>query len=362
MSSLYNFNYDERGNTLFFGADAGTFDSVNRRYPILFDIYKELKSRDWSENDIPLDNSYRDLQTAPKAKYELMTKTLTWQLEGDSLISRADAVLFAPFVTNSEYSQLLAYIMSNECLHSLTYSEIIKQCYDTPTDIFKEIENNQQIRDRSSMIIDTMDSFTRIGAMHRLNPYYDTEIIEDGIYRAAVAVYCLERISFLASFAITFALGENQFCMEIARLVQKIYIDESFHIKGRESVLNILYDLEGERWKKVFKRNRDWTIKFVQTVSDQEKYWSEYAFEDNRQIVGLNTQVLKEYVDYNTQNAYEILRIPSLDKTKQNPIPYMEDWLDIDNIQLANQETQNTNYLLNSQVDDAGDSEIDFEL
>lgn len=682
MSSLYDFNYDEGGNTLYLGT-MGTFDSVNRKYPKLFDIYKELKKRDWSETDVPLAGSYRDLQSAPKSKYELMSKTLTWQLEGDSLISRADAVLFAPFVTNSEFSQGLAYIMQGECftddaealtangwklikdlqvnkdkiysydkdtkelrlstvnnlvvkpykgdlcvfemkklghlyqavtpnhrmllvstktnkpevflakdvnyhgnnkfvvsgfcddsesevldiyeklsvayqadgnidpkyngnysgkipvsfgvklkhkkdklyrmkaeyealggevriynlsdkdmlhmvfmiptqykniftkgfewvtydksytwyksfveelknwdscirsennfsyintnekaiekvqtishlignsalvtwqcagknrvpcgyvsikksdvktgnsvkrtitkydglvccpsvnegfflvrqkgkisvagncLHSLTYSEIIKQCYDSPLDIFYEIERNKQIQDRSGMIIETLEVLERVGAMYRLNKDYDIEIVKDAIFRGAVAIYCLEKISFMSSFAITFALGENQFCMEIARLVQKIFIDESWHALFRKEALTIMYEQEGHIWREVFARNAKWCKAFIQSVNEQEKVWGQYIFSEGRSIVGLNPSVLAKYTDFNTKEVYETCRLPVENNVTSNPLTYMDSWLDIDNIQLANQETQNTNYLLNSSVDDAGDEVIDFDF
>lgn len=361
-NSLYNFKHTKEGNKLFFGDPVGTFDSVNRKYANLFNLYKEIKKRDWSETDVPLNNSYLDLQKASPSQYELMSKTLTWQLEGDSFISRADAVLFAPFITNSEYSQVLARIMDNEFLHSLTYSEIIKQCYDTPDDIFKEIEINKNIQDRSGIIMNTLCELERVGAKYRLGEFVDHEYLKDVIYKGLVAVYCLEKISFIASFAITFALAETQFCLEIGKLVQKIYIDESYHIRTREEVLRILREDERSEWGGVIERNKSWCKKFIDSVVEEELNWSEYIFSEDRIVLGLNTELLKEEVYYTSQDVYRNVGLDPIKTVESNPLPYMDNWLVIDNFQNANQETQNTNYLLNVIVDDAGEKVIDFEL
>ncbi len=46
-----NKSIDEYQNTnLILGTDSGLFDTIHKKYPKIWSLYKEMKSLDWSEN------------------------------------------------------------------------------------------------------------------------------------------------------------------------------------------------------------------------------------------------------------------------------------------------------------------------
>ena len=151
------------------GEDLGLHDSMNRPYPQLFDLFKKLKSLDWAEDEINLNQDRMDFESCDKNTYDVMIKTLSWQFEGDSTASRSIISLFAPFISNSDLSQMMMRWSDNEGLHALTYSEIVRQCLKDPEEVFNEIIGNTHITDRSDKIVEGLLDLKEVGARYTLD-------------------------------------------------------------------------------------------------------------------------------------------------------------------------------------------------
>ena len=345
---------------LFLGEDLGLHDTMNRPYPELFKLFKLMKSLDWAEDEIKLHQDRLDFESVDKSTYDVMIKTLSWQFEADSLASRSIISLFAPFISNSDLSQLMLRWSDNEALHATTYSEIVRQCIKNPDDVFNEILGNKDVTERSGKIAEAFSTLKTLGAKYTL----DKDSISEGevretLLKTLVCLYCLEQMEFMASFACTFALAEREVFLGVASLVQKIMIDETIHTKMDEAILDIL--LKDSKWKVVFENIKPELQEIVDSIYRQELSWSEYIFSEGRNIVGLNTPLLKEWVQYKTQVVYDKLGLSKpFDTVDSNPLPWMDNWLSIDSYQTANQETDNNNYRLNSIVDDTEGMVFDF--
>ena len=363
--AVLNLKNDQRkigAAPLFLGQPLGLHDSVNVGFPELFDVYKGLKSRDWAEDEATLLEDSLDFKNCSNSQYDVMIKTLSWQFEADSVASRAIAPLLAPFITNSEYWCGISYICQNETLHALTYSEIVRQCFTNPEEIFSEIESNTNITGRGANIVQVFDDLQVLGAKYTLGLLTkEDKEVKEGIVKAIVALYCLEQVSFMASFACTFAMVELDMFKGIGKLVQKIMIDEKDHALFGKLTLNIISKcpILGGTVKDL--HITGWVQEFFDEVMAVEYEWSEYIFSEGRSILGLTPDVLKEWVSYKATDLADTLKLKH-GRTYENPLLWMDKWLDIDSIQTPNQEEVNTNYLLNSITDDAGDEEMDFDF
>ena len=363
--AVLNLKNDQRkigAAPLFLGQPLGLHDSVNVGFPELFDVYKGLKSRDWSESEVGLLEDALDFKNCSQNQYDVMIKTLSWQFEADSAASRAIAPLLAPFVTNSEYWCGISYISQNEVLHALTYSEIVRQCFTNPEEVFSEIENNTHITGRGSNIFETFDDLQILGAKFTLGLLTkEDKEVKEGLVKAIIALYCLEQVSFMASFGATFALVEMDMFKGIGKLVQKIMIDEKDHALWGKLSLGIIAKcpILGETVKELTASG--WIQDFFDEVIAVEHDWSEYIFSEGRSILGLTPEILKEWVDYKATDLADTLKLKH-NRIYDNVLPWMDKWENIDSIQTPNQEEVNTNYLLNSITDDAGDEEMDFDL
>ncbi len=98
----------------------------------------------------------------------------------------------------------------------------------------------------------------------------------------------------------------------------------------------------------------------LDSVVSDEHAWADHLFSTGRQVIGLNAKLLKDYVDYMAIPVASILGV-NFSGPKENPLPYMDSWLDSSKTQAAAQEIQLTNYLLNS-IKSSSEEEIDSVL
>lgn len=105
------------------------------------------------------------------------------------------------------------------------------------------------------------------------------------------------------------------------------------------------------------------SIKIFADAAQQEKEWAEYLFR-NGSMIGLNTEILGQYVEYITNTRMQAIGLPILfPKSLSNPIPWINAWLSSDNVQVAPQEVEISSYLV-GQIDATVNSEDleEFEL
>ena len=344
-------------NPIFLGETLQIYDSINCHYPKIFELYKQQKAQDWDETEFSFEQSKIDFQNCPEASSQVMLKTLMWQWEADSRISRSLVVAFAPFITNSEYSAAIMKQSEIEVLHALTYSEIIRQCLGDPQQILQDVLDNPQIESRSGVIDKALEDLKRVGLEYQIHGEHlpklvgDKNYIRKAILKGLFAVLALEGIEFIASFACTFALVKQDWFAGIGNAVQKIMLDEIIHTKIDLEVLK--ETLKDEDWLEAFNEVKADVKDILDEVVHNEESWSEYIFSEGRAVLGLNTPLLKQWVYYNAYPLYQLFDI-DFDFTIQNsdPIPWMKSFIEIDKQQNANQEQQNGGYLLNTVKND----------
>ncbi len=337
---------------LFLGQKLGIHDTINVKHPYLEQLFAQLKSIDWVEDEVNLDRDRLQFETCPKHIRDIMIKNLAFQAELDSIASRSAGVLIAPFISNSELWRLDLAIAVNEVLHSATYTHIIKMCLKDTNEFFDEVYKNEQILGRAEKVSEVFNEIQELGAYYTLHGFgsYREDLFEETLIKYWVAMYALERIQFMSSFAATFALAEQDWFLGIASLVQKILKDElSIHVKRAKYVVDVLKKEFSESFNNILPELKQ----IVDEVLETEYTWSHYLFQEGRQIVGFNENLSKQWVNYSAQEVYETLgfELP-FEKIIESPLPFMDKWINIDKMQTAAQETQLTNYKLNSWVDD----------
>lgn len=364
MESVFNANNvdhkSKKGATLFLGDDMGLYDSINKKYPELFDLYKLQKAQDWSENEVNLAQSRLDFEKCSKSAYDIMIRTIMWQWEADSIASRSISNLLAPFITNSEYFAMVMKQSEIEVLHALTYSEIVRQCLSNANSILEEIMGDQNVLRRSKVLERTFNQTLRLGARYNLGEKIEEHEIKRQLLLTVTALLALEAIEFIASFSCTFALCEQGLFMGIGQLVQKIMLDEMLHTKMDFATIDILLNKESG-WAEIFNEIKNEIKAILDEVVEQEIAWSDHIFSEDRAIVGLNPQLLKEWVFYNAKPIYDYMGIEfSWEAPEKQPLPWMDAWMNPDKQQNANQEMDNNAYRLNVNKDDMGSDEFDF--
>lgn len=360
--NINNSGWKTKQYPLFMGEEMALYDSINVNYQELFDVYKQQVSQRWTENEFNHEQSRLDLLTCPKNIYDIMLLNLSFQWVLDSVASRAIAPLFAPFVTNSELWAALMENSNMEVIHALSYSEIVRQCVPDPTEVFKLSVQNENTIKRAVKVVGVFDELQKAGAEYILGLRKNDQETYNIVFKGIVALYILERLQFMASFAATFAVVEQGYFQSIGKKVQKIMLDEIFcHYTTDARILAI--ELYTQRGKIAMQQCKGDILEMISEVTLQEHQWSEYLFSEGRSIVGLNPTLLNEWVDYNTQAVYDGLGLSSeitFERVLINPLKWMDNWIEIDKFQNAMQEADGNNYALNVVKNDLVDEELDF--
>jgi ribonucleoside-diphosphate reductase beta chain len=217
---------------------------------------------------------------------------------------------------------------------------------------------NEQVLGRAAVIEAVLLDLQKAGAEYTLGLVENDQALYNRVFLGISAIYVLERMLFMDSFANTFGIVELGYFQGAGALVQKIMNDECYmHCKVWEYVLK--HEMSTRRGATAFAMCRDKIETMLEEALAKEYSWNSYAFSGNKRVVGYNELLANEWANWNAQEVYLLFGIlPKFDMLVQNPLPFMDKWLDIDLIQNAQQEGDGTNYLLNSFINDITEEDV----
>ncbi len=80
-------------------------------------------------------------------------------------------------------------------------------------------------------------------------------------------------------------------------------------------------------------------------------------------MIGLNTDILSQYVQHITDQRLAAIDLEPAFGSPKNPLPWMDAWLQSDQVQVAPQETEISTYLVGALQSDVDTGALeDFEL
>jgi ribonucleoside-diphosphate reductase beta chain len=258
-------------------------------------------------------------------------------------------------VTNSELEGMINAWSFFETIHARTYSHIVKQTVINPNQVLRDTYNNIDIVSRSEAIVK---------AFNQLESLPVDASVEDkrkAIALAFTALFALEAIAFMSSFAVTFAIAETGIFQGIGSLVTLIARDEVLHTRMDYAILNILK--QSPEWLETFKLLSGEIKGVLDAITNQELKNAKYLFSEGRQVIGLTAELLQEYTLYMAKPLYDALGISfDFQEIEKNPCSYMDKYIDSSKMQVAPQEIQLTAYKVGSVKDDTDELNLEFDL
>lgn len=352
---------------IIFGQDPGLMDTINKPYMDLWKLYMTLRSLDWSFDEFDYSSCNIQFKTCDKHTYDMMIKTLAYQWEADSLASRSITSILGPVCTGTEAWAGWSRISENEVLHGTTYSEIVRNSFDNPNEILDEI---LAVEESMARLVSVSEIFAKAhDTSHKyalgLIPEQEMQEAYNDIFMFLVALLCLERIQFMASFAVTFAICDGTGLFQpIGKAVQKICQDEfDIHVQFGMAVLRHL--IATERGRLAYDQCLPKIIKLVNEVVKSEDDWIDYAFSEGRELTGVTKEMMLEWNHFSGSAVASFMNIE--DKVnfpiiKVNPLKYMELWVDISKTQTSPQEQDNNQYKVGVMRRDDEDETFDLDF
>ena len=114
--------------------------------------------------------------------------------------------------------------------------------------------------------------------------------------------------------------------------------------------------------KEIAEELKDEAKEIFMTAVEQEKEWAHYLFKDGS-MIGLNEDILCQYVEYIANHRMAAIGLGQPYDIKNNPLPWMNNYLVSDNVQVAPQESEISSYLVGQidaevSADDFGDFDL----
>jgi len=326
------------------------------KYNKIADFEKTARGFFWVPEEISLSKDANDFKEASDSVKHIFTSNLLRQTALDSLQGRGPSQIFTPVVSLPELEALVynwTFFETN--IHSRSYSHIIRNIYNVPRDVFNTIHDTKEIVDMASSVGDYYDRLHRINCMKEM----DGKINEAGhikaIWLALNASYALEAFRFMVSFATSLAMVENKIFIGNGNIISLILQDELLH-KGWTAFLINQVIKEDPRFLAAKQECEQEVYRLYMDVIREEKEWADYLFKKGP-VIGLNANILKDFVDYTAADALKQIGIKYQSPApKSTPIPWFNKHSDTSKKQTALQENESTNYVIGIM----GDS-IDYE-
>ena len=316
------------------------------KYKKIADFEETARGFFWQPEEISLTKDSNDFKDASDAIKHIFTSNLLRQTALDSLQGRGPSQIFTPVVSLPELEALVynwTFFETN--IHSKSYSHIIRNIYNVPKDVFNTIHDTKEIVDMASSVGKYYNELHIINCHKELGENIPEKMHIRAIWMALHASYALEAFRFMVSFATSLAMVENRIFMGNGNIISLILQDELLH-KGWTAYLINQVVKEDSRFAEMRDECQAEVYELYMDVIREEKDWATYLFKMGP-VIGLNANILRDFVDYTAVGALKDIGIKYLTAApKSTPIPWFNKHVDTSKKQSALQETESTNYVI----------------
>ncbi|KUJ71747.1 class Ia ribonucleoside-diphosphate reductase subunit beta [Thiomicrospira sp. WB1] len=341
---------------MFFGQNVNVARYDQQKHPIFEKLIEKQLSFFWRPEEVDLSNDRGEYANLPEHEKHIFISNLKYQTLLDSVQGRSPNVALLPLVSIPELETWIETWSFSETIHSRSYTHIIRNIVSDPGIVFDDIVTNDEIVKRAISVTEHYDKL-----IHLTNRMYAEEIdlaqdadfrkeVKTALFLTIVSVNVLEAIRFYVSFACSFAFAERSLMEGNAKVIKLIARDEALHLSGTQHIINLMAEGKDDpEMMTIAQENRDKVEQIFREAAEQEKQWADYLFRDGS-MIGLNASILKDYVEYITNIRLKAVKYEPIFEQKSNPLPWMNNWLVSDNVQVAPQEAEISSYLV-GQVD-----------
>lgn len=298
----------------------------------------------WIPEEIHLTQDITDFKEASNAVKHIFTSNILRQTALDSIQGRAPVQIFTPVASVPELEALTMVWSFMECIHSQSYSHLIRNIYNVPKDEFNKIHDIQPIVDMASSVGKHYDILHHLNCNAQVGITPTEYDYKKAIYMALHASYALEAIRFMVSFATSLGMVENKIFFGNGNIISLILQDELLHTEWSAWLINQVCK-EDKMFKDISVDVADDVYSMYMEVIKEEKNWADYLFKEGV-VIGLNAEIMKQFVDWTAQTRLKEIGIKYDAKLKNSPLPWFNKYVNLDKKQVALQENESVNYAI----------------
>ena len=382
-NKIFNLNtklINSQKTKLFFGEAPVNIQSyATPKYPWIMDYAEEMRSKgNWSKNEINLSKEKEQFESLSDAGKHIYESGLRFAIALDSMAGRVPLQMFVQndISNNPEWELFVTQHQANETLHSEAYTEMIRAIYEDPDEFLAEILVNKDIAERATSILGAVSANEVVYEKWEANklfkeldkalpfPEVTLDVMRKALYLNAVTLNIFEGIRFFCTFATNWSFTEQpeKKMTGSTAIFELIARDEMIHLDVFQKILRQLKSDPSEGFAQIAKDCEADVYALYETALKEEIQWIKYLFKYGTPLIGMNEQILTEYMHYIFYIRLSNIGLKpekiGLKETK-NPIAWINNYLDSSNKKSAPQEMELTTYV--ASVDTSQDEEIDMD-
>lgn len=371
FSQIHNNQLEE---PMFLGQPVNVARYDQQKYEMFEKLIEKQLSFFWRPEEVDISQDRIDYAALPEHEKHIFISNLKYQTLLDSIQGRSPNIALLPLISIPELETWVETWSFSETIHSRSYTHIIRNIVNDPSIVFDDIVTNEEIKKRATDIAGYYDDLIEYSSYYNLLGVGKHEIngkvikidlreLKKKLYLCLMSVNALEAIRFYVSFACSFAFAERELMEGNAKIIKLIARDEALHLTSTQFMINTLRSGEDDpEMAEIAKECEVQSYELFLKAANQEKEWAEYLFSGGS-MIGLNKDILCQYIEYITNIRMQAVGLKLPFQTKSNPIPWINNWLVSDNVQVAPQEAEMSSYLV-GQIDSAinEDDLSNFEL
>ena len=345
-------NYTKRQMFLDGGVSIQRFDEF--AYKKLSDYEKIQFGAFWGPEEVTLTKDKIDFNEASDTVRHVFTTNLLRQTTIDSVQARSPIQIFSPVASVPELESLVQWWSAFENIHSKSYSHIIRNIYNVPSDQFNKIHHMPEITNMVAGINRYYEDLHLLNCKVALGEYVSEHAHVKAIWLALITSYGLEAIRFMVSFITSLVMVENKIFIGNGNIISLILQDELLHADWTAYIINQVVK-DDPRFKQVKHELQHEAQALLQAVIDEEKAFAGFITKKGP-LLGVNHKILVDSVDWTAQHALPRIDMKHSSKIKSSPTPWYNKHLNTNKKQSALQETENVAYLIGAVT-----SEINYD-
>jgi ribonucleoside-diphosphate reductase beta chain len=345
---------------MFFGEELGIarYDVV--KHLKLEKLVDQQQGYFWRPTEVDLSKDRFDFHhKLSEVDKRIFISNLQYQTLLDSVQGRSPLEVLLPICSLPELEDWIINWAFSETIHSRSYTHIIRNIFNDPSEVFDGILDIPEILQRAQMVTKYYDHLLELVRLYSIGATTKEQLYLP-LFKCMVAVYALEAIRFYVSFACSYSFVERQLMEGNGKVISLINRDEFLHQGGTHFIITRwLRGLDCPEMTKVVIENQHLITEIFQQVAEQEKEWSRWLFKDGS-VVGLNEKIVNTYIEYRTDKCLSELGQPLLYGVTKDPLPWVSAYTNSADVQVAPQETELSSYIVGGLDSDITD--LDFEL
>lgn len=291
------------------------------KYKWAWNFYLDGCANHWMPTEVSMQRDieqWKDPKGFSDEERHIIKRTFGFFATAETLVGNNLVLAIYKMVDNPECRQYLLRQAFEEAIHVHTFQYIVQSLSLDEGEMFNMYREVEAIYNKDEYAMSCTDGMLDAGIDLKTK-----EGLQKFIKNLVGFYVITEGIFFYSGFVTMLSFGRQNRLPGTCEQIQYILRDESIHMNFGIELINAIRQENPDAWDQDFETM---IIDFIKTAVSLEHKYAEECLPNG--ILGLNTKLIKEYIEYIADRRFERLGIVK-QYGAENPFPWMSEVIDL---------------------------------